>query len=189
MEKIGSFFRVKELRAGSFQYLGAFVGKGMPELDKLNIIQQSGYLVEVRDAMLDKLNNYEENFGDDEYDEEKSYMTAVSQSVNHMGKWCLSVQQPVGCETDPFKSPESRQYYDQVFNFLLEKAIYILDTDCMEVGWPMIDFLTPWVQSHYKMFDQLPAGVGEKILHIFEIVIKRIAFPEWCEIEIEPDDQ
>ena len=38
MEKIGSFFRVKELRAEAFEFLGAFVGKGMPELDKLNII-------------------------------------------------------------------------------------------------------------------------------------------------------
>jgi hypothetical protein len=43
---------------------------------------------------------------------------------------------------------------------LLEKAIYMLDTDCLEVGWPMIDLLTEWIQSHYKL-DELPFGTGE----------------------------
>ena len=37
-QKIGQFFRTNELRAGAFAYLAAFVGKGMPELDKLNVI-------------------------------------------------------------------------------------------------------------------------------------------------------
>ena len=64
----------------------------------------------------------------------------------------------------------------------------MLDTDCKEVGCPMIEFVNPWVQSHYKMTDQLPEGVGQKILDIFEIVLKRVAFPKWCELEIEPDD-
>lgn len=36
--KIGEFMRVKELRAGAFLCLAAIVGKGMSELDKLNII-------------------------------------------------------------------------------------------------------------------------------------------------------
>jgi hypothetical protein len=71
---------------------------------------------------------------------------------------------------------------------LLDKAIQMLDTDCLEVGWPMIDLLTEWIQSHYKM-EELPSGTGELILQIFNIVLKRIAFPEWCEIDIEPDDR
>ena len=68
-----------------------------------------------------------------------------------MGKWCLSVEKPAGVEVegedvvDPFSEPSSRQYFTQVCQFLREKAIYILDTDCLEVGWPMIDFLTPWI--------------------------------------------
>ena len=87
-----------------------------------------------------------------------------------------------------FPDPESRQFFDQVTEFLIDKAIYILDTDCLEVGWPMIDFLTPWIQSKYKL-SELPPGVGEKILQIFNIVLKRMAYPEWCEIEIEADDE
>ena len=47
--------------------------------------------------------------------------------------------------------------------FMIGKAIYILDTDCMDVGWPMVDFLTKWIQSHY-MVAELPVGTGEKIL-------------------------
>jgi len=72
-------------------------------------------------------------------------MVAIASSVCHMGKWCLSVQYPPGSSEDPFKEPQSRQYFDQVTEFLISKAISILDTDCMEVGWPMIDFLTPWI--------------------------------------------
>ena len=72
-------------------------------------------------------------------------MAAVSGSVSHLGKWCLSLQQPVEeGKLDPL-SAEQRQFLDQVTAFLLDKATYILDTDCLEVGWPMIDFLTPWI--------------------------------------------
>ena len=116
------------------------------------------------------LHDYEQHHDTEEYDEEKSYMQAVAASVSHMGKWCLSVEKPAGVEAtagddvvDPFNEPSSRQYFTQVCQFLREKAIYILDTDCLEVGWPMIDFLTPWIQGHFKL-DELPAGVGESII-------------------------
>ena len=108
-------------------------------------------MIEVRDAEYNHLNNFEDNFGSDEYDEEKAYMCEVSQSLGNIGKWAISVQCPPGSDQDPFKTPEIRQLYDQIFDFLVSKAISVLDTDCMNVGWPMIDFLTPWVQSHYKM--------------------------------------
>lgn len=36
--KIREFLRVPYMRAGAFQCLGALVGKGMPEMDKLNCI-------------------------------------------------------------------------------------------------------------------------------------------------------
>ena len=62
-----------------------------------------------------------------------------------------------------------------------------MDTDCLEVGWPMIDFLTPWIQSHYKM-EQLPPGAGERILQIMSIVLKRMAYPSWIEIDVDADD-
>ncbi len=117
----------------------------MPEMDKLTIIKQSGYLEEVRDAAYNLLQDYETHFGSEDYDEEKNYMIAVSGSVSHIGKWCLSLQTPQESQTDPFPDPESRQFFTQVTEFLIDKAIYILDTDCLEVGWPMIDFLTPWI--------------------------------------------
>ena len=145
MDKIREFLRQKHLRTGAFQCLGALVGKGMAELDKLNIIRSSGYLEEVRDATYNLLNNFEEYEGTDEYDEEKNYMIAVSTSVSHIGKWCISLQKPEEGKIDPFTEPSSREFFSQVSQFLLEKAIAILDTDCFEVGWPMIDFLTPWI--------------------------------------------
>ena len=106
--KISEFQRVKQLRAGAFQCLGSLVGKGMLEMEKLTIIKQSGYLEEVRDAAYNLLNDYQTNFGTDEYDEEKSYMIAISNSVSHVGKWCLSLQTPQESKADPFPDPESR---------------------------------------------------------------------------------
>ena len=162
----------------------------MGEINKLNCIQQAGYAEEVRNATMNFLHNYEQYHDTEDYDEEKSYMQAVSASVSHMGKWCLSLQKPAEEEEsklDPFSEPNSRQFFTQVSQFLLEKAIYILDTDCLEVGWPMIDFLTPWIQSHFKL-DELPPGVGESILQILNIVLKRIGYPTWCDIDVEADD-
>jgi hypothetical protein len=34
----------------------------------------------------------------------------------------------------------------------------------------------------------LEAHVGEQYSKLFDVVVKRIAFPEWCEIELDPDD-
>ena len=84
----------------------------------------------------------------DDYEEEKAYMQVISSSVSHMGKWCLSVTSGVrdGAEADPFAAdPNSRQFLEQVQQFLIEKAMSILDTDCLEIGWPMVDFLTDWI--------------------------------------------
>ena len=63
----------------------------MGEIDKLSIIKTSGYLEQVRDAYYVQLTNYEENFADDAYNEEKGFMAAVSTSVCGIGKWCLSL--------------------------------------------------------------------------------------------------
>ena len=40
------------------------------------------------------LQDYENNHDTDDYEEEKAYMQAVSDSVSHMGKWCLGVLNP-----------------------------------------------------------------------------------------------
>ena len=62
----------------------------MPELDKLGMIQTSGYLEEVRDAKMVLCSDFSWDHDLDDYEEEKGYMQTVSYSVNHMGKWCLS---------------------------------------------------------------------------------------------------
>lgn len=91
-DKILEFLREKQLRAGAFMSLASIVGKGMPELDKINTIRSSWYLETVRDAQLTLLRDFSFDHDFDDYEEEKSYMQAVSTSVSHLGKWCLSQQ-------------------------------------------------------------------------------------------------
>ena len=49
-------------------------------------------------------------------------MIAISNSVSHVGKWCLSLQTPQESKADPFPDPESRQFFTQVTEFLIDKA-------------------------------------------------------------------
>ena len=73
--KIREYLRVKGARDGAFQCLGAIVGKGMPELDKLRVIKQTEYIEELHgQANYHYLNAYAEWHDTDEYDEEKAYM-------------------------------------------------------------------------------------------------------------------
>ena len=72
--KINEFLRIKDLRASAFQCLNAIVGKGMPQLDKLTVIYQTGYGEEINNSALMYLNDYENNHDTDNYDEEKNYM-------------------------------------------------------------------------------------------------------------------
>jgi hypothetical protein len=107
MIKIRDFLREKHLRSGAFQCLAALVGKGMGEIEKLNVINQSGYLEEVRDAQMVLIRDYSYENDMDDYDEEKMYMQAVSTSISHLGKWCLSLQTNKDGK-DPFTDPNSR---------------------------------------------------------------------------------
>ena len=94
--KITEFLREKQLRAGAFTCLGAIVGKGMPTvIDKLTMIHKTGYSDEVNNASFTLLQDYENNHDTDDYEEEKAYMQAVSDSVSHMGKWCLGLLNPI----------------------------------------------------------------------------------------------
>ena len=77
----------------------------MGEIEKLTIIKQSGFLAEIEYAAYNLLANYEDNVGSDDFEEEKSYMEAVSRSVSVMGRWCLSTMQILGSAEDPFKDP------------------------------------------------------------------------------------
>ena len=70
---------------------------------------------------------------------------------------------------------------------LVAKSLELLDTDQAEVGWPMVDFLAPWVQTRQKMQEVQPEDL-QVMATMLEAVIKRYAFPSWCEVEVEPDD-
>ena len=49
---------------------------------------------------------------------------------------------------------EVRNYFDRFLNFLVEKAIYLLDTDCTEVGMPAVSFLSDWLQCMNKFSEK-----------------------------------
>ena len=68
------------------------------------------------------------------------------------------------------------------------KAIDLLDTDKCEIGFPVIDFLTNWV-STFNNKEEFPEEVCQAFIQITDLVFKRLAFPEWIEINIEPDDE
>lgn len=94
--------------------LAAIVGKGMPELDKINTIRSSWYLETVRDAQMVLVRDFIFDHDYDDYEEEKSYMQAVSNSVSHMGKWCLSQQIVKDGQADPLAAdPSSREWLNQ----------------------------------------------------------------------------
>jgi len=49
----------------------------------------------------------------DDYEEEKMYLQAVSISINHLGKWCLSLA-TIKDGKDPFPDPNTHQYFSHV---------------------------------------------------------------------------
>ena len=79
----------------------------------------------------------------DDQEEEKVYLSAVSTAVCKVGKWCLQLY----FNEDKLlpDQPELQQYYTNVQDFLVSKGIELLNTDKLEICWPMIDFLTPWI--------------------------------------------
>ena len=56
---ITSQLRAINLRSGAFACLSAVVGKGMGEVDKLNVIREAGFLDEVNQAEYHYLKSYE----------------------------------------------------------------------------------------------------------------------------------
>ena len=74
-----------------------------------------------------------------------------------------------------------------ITDFLVDKAIDLLDTDKCEVGFPAVDFLTNYV-SQFTNKEQLEQQVVERLCKITDIMFSRLAYPEWVEIDIDPDD-
>lgn len=71
---ISGFLRTKQLRTGAFNCLASIVGKGMSELDKVSIIQSSGYLQEIRDAQIILVRDFSFDTDYDDYKEERQYL-------------------------------------------------------------------------------------------------------------------
>ena len=71
--------------------------------------------------------------------------------------------------------------------FLIQKGIELLNSDKLEVMWPMIDFLTPWIQANYKQLE-VKLEALEVMKQLLEVCIRRLAFPDWCEVNVNPDD-
>lgn len=72
-------------------------------------------------------------------------------------------------------------------DFLVKKGMELLNTDKLEVCWPMIDFLTPWIAANQKQLEVKPEAL-QIMVQMLEVVIRRVAYPEWCEVDVEPDD-
>ena len=94
MGKIFEFLSKKKLRSTAFQCLGAIVGKGRPTvIEKLTIIDKTNYSDHIEKTSFTLMLDYANNSGTEPYEEEKAHIQAVSESVSHMGKWCIGVLQ------------------------------------------------------------------------------------------------
>ena len=100
------------MRTEAFQCISAIVIKKKPEPDMLNVIRQSGFLEEIRDANYELMNNYEDNRDTEEFEEEKGYMRAISTAVNAIGKWCVERSLPEKGKADPLPDPADREFFN-----------------------------------------------------------------------------
>ena len=71
--------------------------------------------------------------------------------------------------------------------FLLDKAIEWLDTDKLTIGWPLVEYLHAWIQSCRSM-PVLDEYITLRMNYLAQVVVKRLAYPAWCEVEVDPDD-
>ena len=74
-------------------------------------------------------------------------------------------------------------------DFLLTKAIDFLDSGKPQVGKPIVQFLIHWVNAHNKITDQIDPTVLDRFTQILQIVFKRFAYPDWCELQVEPEER
>ena len=101
------------MRTEAFQCISAIVCKKKLEIDMLNVIRQSGFLEEIRDANYELMNNYEDNRDTEEFEEEKGYMKAISTAVNVVGKWCVEHSLPLEKgKADPLPDPADREFFN-----------------------------------------------------------------------------
>ena len=69
----------------------------------------------------------------------------------------------------------------------------MLDTDCTDVGTPAVSFLSDWLSCINKFNSSADAqnfiATQQNNIHLtMDIVVKRIAYPDWCDIDNFDDD-
>ena len=91
--------------------MGAIVGKGMEPVQKLTVIKQIEFM-EVLATVQIQYADFDYEADQDEQDEEKAYLSAVSNAVSKVGKWC--VQFYFNEDKMLPNQPELQQYYINV---------------------------------------------------------------------------
>ena len=51
-----------------------------------------------------------------------------------------------------------------------------------------MELLIFWVQAHVKL-PEISPEVAQKMNQILEVLVKRVAFPRWASLEIEPEEK
>ena len=136
-----------EFRAAAFQCLGAIVDKGMSEVDKIQVIKQLEFLELLQKTYLES-RDWNDNQDEELQETETEYFTQVANSIFGVGQWSLQLYLN---HTKILQSPDDQQAYVTIQEFLLSKAIDLLDSDKPKIGRPLVQFLLHWVNAHVKM--------------------------------------
>ena len=72
--------------------MASFVGKGMGELDKLNIMVKMEYIAILKSVELHHCKDKNQQTNTEAEEEELRFMEAVVRSVSFLGRWTLSFQ-------------------------------------------------------------------------------------------------
>ena len=70
---------------------------------------------------------------------------------------------------------------------MMKKACELLNSDKLEIMWPVLEFITGWLQAHLQQLELKP-NVDDHMRVMLDIVIYRYAFPAWCEVDVDPED-
>lgn len=75
-----------------------------------------------------------------------------------------------------------------ILECLLQKSLYLFDTDKPAIGRPVLELFVYWVQAHAKL-TEISADVLQKMAQALQVLIKRLAFPAWASLDVEPDER
>ena len=119
----------------------------MEPVQKLTLIKQLGFM-ELLASIQIRFPNFSFDEDQDEQDEEKSFLIAVSTAVSKLGKQLLEYFYN---EDKVFNiEDELQQYYCNVVDFMVKKSCELLNSDKLEIVWPVVDFIAGWLQANMK---------------------------------------